>query len=191
MMIIVATVSSIYGLGSPKSYEDLTVRIARDEPLERDDLLAALVAIQYERGDIAFERGRFRVRGDVVEIWPAYDDEVIRVEFFGDEIEQISTVHSLTGEVIGRHNYLNIYPAKHFVVDEPTLEQAIHLIRDDLDIRYQELLNQNAVVEAQRLKSRTTYDLEMPETVGYCPGIENYSRYLAGRPANARPLPSV
>ena len=186
-VIIVATVSSIYGLGSPKSYEDLTVSIALDEPIERDEFLKALVAIQYDRGDIAFERGRFRVRGDIVEVWPAYDDEVIRVEFFGDDIEQISTIHSLTGEVLGRHNYLNIYPAKHFVVDEPTLEQAIGQIKDDLDIRYQELLNDNAIVEAQRLKSRTTYDLEMLETVGYCSGIENYSRYLAGRPAHARP----
>jgi len=186
-VIIVASVSSIYGLGSPKSYQDLTVEISVEEEIERDELLARLVAIQYARGDIDFQRGKFRVRGDVVEIWPAYDDEVIRVEFFGDEIEAISRVHTLTGEIIGRHQHLNVYPAKHFVVDEPTLDQAVDHIEADLDARYRELLNQGALLEAQRLKSRTAYDLEMLREVGYCNGIENYSRYLSGRGAGDRP----
>jgi excinuclease ABC subunit B len=186
-VIIVASVSSIYGLGSPKAYQDLTVNLQVGQEIERDAMLAALVAIQYNRGDIAFERGRFRVRGDVVEIWPAYDDQVVRVEFFGDEIEAITRVHALTGEVLGRHESLNIYPAKHFVVDEPTLEQSLGSIQADLDARYHELMQQGALVEAQRLLSRTKYDLEMLSEVGTCPGIENYSRYLSGRAPGERP----
>ena len=186
-VIIVASVSSIYGLGSPKSYEDLTVQIQVGAEVERDTMLLELVAIQYKRSDIAFARGKFRVRGDVVEVWPAYDDTVIRIEFFGDEIERICTVHSLTGEVVGEHERLNIYPAKHFVVEENTLEKAVDQIRADLKLRHTELLNQGALVEAQRLQARTQYDIEMLEEVGYCSGIENYSRYLSGRGAGERP----
>ena len=186
-VIIVATVSSIYGLGSPKSYADLTVFLEIGQEIERDDLLRELVKIQYSRGDIAFERGKFRVRGDVVELWPAYDDTVIRVEFFGDEIEGISTVHALTGEILGRHQRLSIYPAKHFVVEEATLEDALGDIRQDLDLRLSELRKAGALLEAERLRSRTEYDLEMLEEVGYCSGIENYSRYLSGRLPGERP----
>lgn len=186
-VLIVASVSSIYGLGSPRAYEDLTVVLDRTLPLERDAFLESLVAIQYSRGDLDFRRGRFRVRGDTVEVWPAYDDQVLRVEFFGDQIEQIASVHALTGEVLGRHERLNIYPAKHFVVDEPTLEQAVTAIEQDLQLRYAELLGQGALVEAQRLMARTRYDLEMLNEVGYCSGIENYSRYLSGRQAGDRP----
>ena len=186
-VIIVASVSAIYGLGSPKSYEDLTVTIAVGETIERDEMLRQLVTIQYERGDIDFKRGKFRVRGDVVELWPAYDDEVVRIEFFGDDIEAISTVHSLTGEITGRFERMNLYPAKHFVVDEPTLEDSIGHIEHDLNIRHAELMKQGALVEAQRLHSRTSYDIEMLKEVGYCSGIENYSRYLSGRQAEERP----
>lgn len=186
-VIIVASVSSIYGLGSPKAYQDLTVQLAIGLETERDELLRELVAVQYSRGDVDFSRGKFRVRGDTVEIWPAYDDEVVRVDFFGDEIEGISRVHALTGEILGQHDRLNIYPAKHFVVDEPTLEQSLGQIEHDLEVRHKELIQAGAIVEAQRLLSRTKYDLEMLSEVGYCQGIENYSRYLAGRPAGARP----
>ena len=187
-VIIVASVSSIYGLGSPKAYEDLTVCCQVGLEIERDALLAQLVAIQYARGDLNFGRGKFRVRGDVVEIWPAYDDTVIRFDFFGDEIEDIATVHAITGEILGHHERMNIYPAKHFVVEENTLDAACLQIEKDLDERYKELLNQNAVLEAQRLKSRTEYDIEMLREVGYCSGIENYARYLSGRPAGSRPF---
>ena len=186
-VIIVASVSSIYGLGSPKAYEDLTVCCQVGLEIERDALLAQLVAIQYARGDLNFGRGKFRVRGDVVEIWPAYDDTVIRFDFFGDEIEDIATVHAITGEILGHHERMNIYPAKHFVVEENTLDAACLQIEKDLDERYKELLNQNAVLEAQRLKSRTEYDIEMLREVGYCSGIENYARYLSGRPPGSRP----
>jgi len=186
-VVIVASVSSIYGLGSPKAYEDMTVELAVGEERERDEVLADLVAIQYVRGDVDFARGRFRVRGDVVEVWPAYDDEVIRIEFFGDEIEALTTVHSLTGEIVGRHERINLYPAKHFVVDEPTLEQAIGEIRTELDTRHRELMRGGHLLEAERLLARTSYDLEMLEEVGYCNGIENYSRYLSGRGAGERP----
>ncbi|MFW5844669.1 MAG: excinuclease ABC subunit UvrB [Planctomycetota bacterium] len=186
-VIIVASVSSIYGLGSPKAYEDLTVPVQVGQEVARDALLMDLVAIQYKRSDVDFARGRFRVRGDVVEVWPAYDDSAIRIEFFGDEVERICTVHSLTGEVLGEFERLNIYPAKHFVVEDQTLEQAIGQIKADLKERHTQLLNQGALVEAQRLLARTQYDIEMLEEVGYCSGIENYSRYLSGRGAGERP----
>ncbi|NRA36679.1 MAG: excinuclease ABC subunit UvrB [Planctomycetes bacterium] len=186
-VIIVASVSSIYGLGSPAAYEGLTVTCHVGLEIERDLLLTQLVSIQYSRGDMNFQRGRFRVRGDVVELWPAYEDTIIRIGFFGDEIEEIATVHAISGEILGRHEQMNIYPAKHFVVEEATLDGACDQIERDLEIRYKELLNKKAVLEAQRLKSRTEYDLEMLREVGYCNGIENYSRYLSGREAGLRP----
>ncbi|HYE06455.1 MAG TPA: excinuclease ABC subunit UvrB [Planctomycetota bacterium] len=186
-VIIVASVSSIYGLGSPKSYEDLTVTLAVGETIERDAVLRRLLDIQYNRSDLGFQRGKYRVRGDVVEIWPAYDDTVVRIEFFGDELSSLSTVHALTGEVLGRHERLNIYPAKHFVVEEQTLEGAVKAIEEELDTRHTQLMRQGALVEAQRLLSRTRYDIEMLREVGYCNGIENYSRHLTGRRAGERP----
>jgi len=188
-VIIVASVSSIYGLGSPAVYEDLTVQCQIGQVIERDSLLRELVSIQYSRGDMNFQRGRFRVRGDVVEIWPAYDDTVIRLDFFGDEITDIATVYAISGEILGHHDKMNIYPAKHFVVEENTLDAACEQIEVDLKIRYKELLNQKALLEAQRLKSRTEYDIEMLREVGYCncSGIENYARYLSGRPPGSRP----
>ncbi len=186
-VLIVASVSSIYGLGSPRSYQDLTIELAVGLQMSREEFLDRLVAIQYNRGDLAFQRGKFRVRGDAVDLWPAYDDTAIRVVFFGDEIEEIATVHTLTGEIQGRHERLNIYPAKHFVVDEPTVERALAGIRDELATRHHELIVQGALLEAQRLQSRTTYDLEMLEEVGTCQGIENYSRHLTGRKPGERP----
>ena len=186
-VIIVASVSSIYGLGSPGAYQDLTVPVAVGQPLARDDFLSALVNIQYSRGDLGFQRGRFRVRGDVVEIWPAYDDQAIRVSFFGDEVEEIATVNTLTGEILGQHEKLNVYPAKHIVVHEATVDAAIGGIKDELDQRHRELMQQGALVEAQRLLARTTHDLEMMAEVGYCSGIENYARHLTGRKPGERP----
>jgi excinuclease ABC subunit B len=186
-VIIVASVSSIYGLGSPSSYQDLTVKTEVGMQVNRDDLLRELLKIQYSRGDLNFQRGKYRVRGDVVELWPAYDDAAIRISFFGDEIEEIATINTLTGEILGRHEKLNIYPAKHFVVEEQTLEKAITDIEKELVERHRELMSVDALVEAQRLQSRTAYDIEMLREVGTCPGIENYSRHLTGRKAGDRP----
>ena len=186
-VIIVASVSSIYGLGSPNSYQDLTVETHVGMKVARDDLLREIIKIQYSRGDLNFQRGKFRVRGDVVELWPAYDDQAIRLSFFGDEIEEIATVDTLTGEVLGRHDKLNIYPAKHFVVEEQTLQKAVYDIEAELEVRHRELMAVGALVEAQRLQSRTRYDVEMLREVGTCPGIENYSRHLTGRKPGERP----
>jgi excinuclease ABC subunit B len=186
-VIIVASVSSIYGLGSPSSYQDLTVGVAVGQQIDRDALLDQLIDIQYNRGDLNFQRGKFRVRGDVVELWPAYEDTVVRIEFFGDQIEGIATVHALTGEVVGRHERLNVFPAKHFVVEEQTLEKAVVAIEQELDHRHRQLVDKGAAVEAQRLLSRTRYDLEMLREVGYCNGIENYSRHFTGRKPGERP----
>jgi excinuclease ABC subunit B len=186
-VIIVASVSSIYGLGSPNSYQDLTVPMQVGQMVARDDLLRELLKIQYSRGDLNFQRGKYRVRGDVVELWPAYEDTAVRIGFFGDQIEEISTIDTLTGEVLGRHERLNIYPAKHFVVEEQTVEKAVRDIEAELEVRHRELIAQGALVEAQRLLSRTRYDLEMLREVGTCPGIENYSRHLTGRKAGERP----
>jgi len=186
-VIIVASVSSIYGLGSPNSYQDLTVNIHVGQQIERDALLLQLVHIQYNRGDLNFQRGKYRVRGDVVELWPAYDDTVVRIEFFGDQVEGIRTVHSLTGEILGKHERMNIYPAKHFVVEEQTLQGALGAIKAELDERHHQLMVQGHLVEAQRLLARCTYDLEMLKEVGYCNGIENYARHLTGRKPGERP----
>lgn len=186
-VVIVASVSSIYGLGSPRAYADLTVPLAVGQPGGREPVLLNLVAIQYRRSDLDFRRGTFRVRGDVVEIWPAYDDTAVRLTFFGDDLEEIATIQTLTGTVLGKHQQLNIYPAKHFVVDEPTLERSIGGIRDELAERHAELVRQGAALEAQRLLARTTYDIEMLTETGTCPGIENYSRHLTGRKAGERP----
>ncbi len=185
---IVASVSAIYGLGSPSAYQDLTLVLERGATLPRADLIRALIDIQYQRGDLDFHRGRFRVRGDVVELWPAYDDIAIRISLFGDEIEELATVAPLTGEVLGRHDRLQVYPAKHFVVGEATLEQAIATIGAELDQRHGELQRQGALVEAQRLLARTRHDLDLLRETGTCPGIENYSRHLTGRGPGERPF---
>ena len=186
-VLIVASVSAIYGLGNPKEYQDLTLPLQVGQQGDRDIVLRRLVDMQYQRGDLDFQRGRYRVRGDVVEIWPAYEDTAIRLAFFGEELEEIASVNTLTGEVLGRHERLNIYPAKHFVVQEATLEQAIGGIRDELAVRLGELTAAGKLLEAQRLQSRTTYDLDMLSEVGTCQGIENYSRHLTGRKPGERP----
>jgi excinuclease ABC subunit B len=187
-VIIVASVSCIYGLGSPEEYRDLVVSLRVGMELERDHLLRKLVDIQYVRNDIDFQRGTFRVRGDVVEIFPASRDEhCIRVEFFGDEIDRIREVDALTGEIIGEREHAAIFPASHFVTREEKMRLAIQSIEQELEERLRELREQGKLLEAQRLEQRTRYDLEMMREMGFCSGIENYSRHLTLRPPGSTP----
>jgi excinuclease ABC subunit B len=186
-VVIVATVSAIYGLGDPVSYKEQMVTLTEGQRIERDDILRALVRIQYGRNDVAFERGTFRVRGDTVEIFPAYEEQGVRVEMWGNDIERISKINVLTGETIAQLERAAVYPAKHFVTQRPTLERAVKLIRAELVDRLAELRNAGKLLEAQRLESRTNFDVEMMLEIGTCAGIENYSRHLAGREAGERP----
>jgi excinuclease ABC subunit B len=186
-VIIVATVSAIYGLGDPVSYREQMVTLNRGQRIARDDILRSLVKIQYSRNDVAFERATFRVRGDTVEILPAYEEQGVRVEMWGDEIERISKIDPLTGEVIANLEKAAIYPAKHFVTSRPTIQKAIELIRAELVERLTELRSTGKLLEAQRLESRTNFDIEMMLEIGTCAGIENYSRHLSGRAAGERP----
>ncbi len=190
-VIIVASVSCIYGLGSPEAYYGMLVQAELGKDLPRDHLLARLVEIQYERNDIDFHRGTFRVRGDVVEVFPVYEgDRAIRIEFFGDTVEAISAVDPLRGKVIESLEKVAIYPSSHYVTPRQGLERALELIEDELEERLKELYSQNKLVEAQRLEQRTRYDLEMLREMGHCTGIENYSRHLAGRAAG-EPSPTL
>jgi excinuclease ABC subunit B len=186
-VIIVATVSAIYGLGDPVSYREQMVTLTRGQRIPRDDILRSLVKIQYSRNDVAFDRATFRVRGDTVEILPAYEEQGVRVEMWGDEIERISKIDPLTGEVIANLEKAAIYPAKHFVTSRPTIQRAVELIRSELAERLSELRNTGKLLEAQRLESRTNFDIEMMLEIGTCAGIENYSRHLSGRAAGERP----
>ena len=186
-VIIVATVSAIYGLGDPVTYRETMVTLHRGQKIARDDILRSLVKIQYSRNDVAFDRGNFRVRGDTVEIFPAYEEQAVRVEMWGDEIEKVSKINPLTGETITELQKAAVYPAKHFVTTRPTLERAIALIRGELADRLAELRAANKLLEAQRLESRTHFDVEMMLEIGTCPGIENYSRHLSGRESGDRP----
>jgi excinuclease ABC subunit B len=186
-VIIVATVSAIYGLGDPVSYREQMVTLLQGQRIPRDEILRALVRIQYNRNDVSFDRGTFRVRGDTVEIFPAYEEQGVRVEMWGDEIERISKINVLTGETIASLQRAAIYPAKHFVTERPTLERAVKIIRAELDERLAELKGAGKLLEAQRLESRTNFDIEMMLEIGTCAGIENYSRHLAGRAAGERP----
>jgi excinuclease ABC subunit B len=179
--IIVASVSCIYGLGDPDAYYNMVAFVERGQQLSRTSLLKKLVEIQYQRNDIAFERGMFRVRGDVVEIYPVYQEKAIRIEFWGDEIESISTIDPLLGEVIDTHERLPIYPKSHYVMPQDTLKRAIKTIKEELDEWEPKLIEQGKLLEAQRLHQRTLYDIEMLKELGYCHGIENYSRHLTGR----------
>jgi excinuclease ABC subunit B len=187
-VIIVASVSCIYGIGSPAEYEAMHIFFASGDDYGRDTLLRKLVEIQYERNDIDFHRGTFRVRGDTVEIFPAHDDEkALRVEFFGDTIDAIAEIDPLRGQVLGRLQKCAIYPASHYVATRETLERAVEEIRVDLLERLQWFRGQNMLVEAQRLEQRTMFDLEMIEEMGFCQGIENYSRYFDGRKPGEAP----
>jgi excinuclease ABC subunit B len=186
--IVVASVSCIYGLGSPEDYEGMMLPVWVGQELRRDDLLASLVAMLFERNDIAFGRGKFRVRGDVVEIHPAFlDDTAIRVEFFGDEIDRISTIDSLTGTTMERVDKYTFFPAKQFVTSSDKLRKAVVEIRKELDQQIAKFESEGKLLEAQRLRMRTEYDLEMMQEMGFCQGIENYSRHLTGREPGARP----
>ena len=186
-VIIVATVSAIYGLGDPVAYREQMVTVTTGQRVNRDDLLRSLVRIQYNRNDVAFERGTFRVRGDTVEIFPAYEEQGVRVELWGDEVERISKINVLTGETIATLERAAVYPAKHFVTQRPTLERAVGRIREELNERLTEMRNNGRLLEAQRLESRTNFDIEMMLEIGTCAGIENYSRHLSGRVSGERP----
>jgi len=186
-VVIVASVSSIYGLGSPDEYKKLVVGLRKGDKLRRDHLLLKLVDVLYDRNDISFERGKFRVRGDSVELWPSYEEFAYRIEMWGDEIEQISIIKPVTGEVIQTVDFVFIYPAKHFVMFENRIQQAIRTIRAELEEQLALFQSQGKLLEAQRLSARTRFDLEMLQEVGHCPGIENYSRPLSGKPPGATP----
>ena len=187
-VIIIASVSCIYGLGSPEEYREMVVSLRTGMELERNQLLRKLVDIQYDRNDIDFKRGTFRVRGDVVEIFPASRDEhCIRVEFFGDEIDRIREVDALTGEILGERNHIAIFPASHFVTREEKMKVAIENIEKELEEQLEKLRENNKLLEAQRLEQRSRYDLEMMREMGFCSGIENYSRHLTLRPPGSTP----
>jgi len=188
-VVIVASVSCIYGLGSPEAYFDMLVFLERGELAERDKLLRKLVDIQYERNDYDFHRGTFRVRGDVIEIFPAYEESrALRVELFGDEVERISEIDPLRGKSLRELDKVAIYPASHYVTKPDQLKRAIDAARDELRERLEQLRGESKLLEAQRLEQRTMYDLELLEEMGFCPGIENYSRHLTGRaPGQAPP----
>ena len=186
-VVIVASVSCIYGLGSPADYRAMVVGMRRGEQTDRDELLRKLIDVQYERNDIEFARAKFRVRGDCVELWPSYEEYAFRIEFWGDEIEKLSIINPTSGEVISQEDELFVYPAKHFVLPEERIESAVASIREELELRLEELKNQGKLLEAQRLNARTRFDIEMLTEAGYCPGVENYSRPLSGRPPGSTP----
>ncbi|MFN6191640.1 MAG: excinuclease ABC subunit UvrB [Planctomycetia bacterium] len=186
-VIVVASVSCIYGLGSPDDYRAMVVRLASGVQLGRDRLLEKLVAVHYERSDMALERGKFRVRGDSIDIWPPYDELAVRVEFWGDTVESIAVIHPTSGEVAARKDEMYFYPARHFVMPEDRIRAAVSTIRAELDARLDELKSQGKLLEAQRLNARTRFDIEMLMEAGFCPGIENYSRPLSGRAPGSTP----
>jgi excinuclease ABC subunit B len=186
-VIVVASVSSIYGLGSPEDYKKMMVDLRQGQMVDRDDMLARLVDIQYERSDMQPARGKFRVRGDSVEIWPSAEEFALRVEFWGDEIEQLSIINPTSGEVIEQRAQLFVYPAKHFVLPEQRIEQAVAEIRAELGQQLDRFRKEGKLLEAERLAARTRYDIEMLQEASYCPGIENYSRPLSGRAPGSPP----
>jgi len=186
-VIVVASVSCIYGLGTPQEYVDRMVRLKVGQEIERDTLLRRFVEIQYTRNDLAFTRGTFRVRGDTVEIFPVYEELAVRIEMFGDEIERLMTLHPITGEVVTEDEELYVFPASHYVAGPERMEKAITGIELELADRLAELERQGKMLEAQRLRMRTSYDIEMMRQVGFCSGIENYSRHIDGRPPGSAP----
>ncbi|MFM7542734.1 MAG: excinuclease ABC subunit UvrB [Actinomycetales bacterium] len=186
-VIVVATVSCIYGLGTPQEYIDRMIRIGIGDTIERNSLLRRFVEIQYKRNDVAFERGTFRVRGDTIEIIPVYEELAIRIEMFGDEIEKLTTLNPLTGEIVSEVGEIFIFPATHYSASPETMKRAMSKIEDELAIRLKELENQNKLLEAQRLRMRTQFDLEMMAQLGFCSGIENYSRHIDGREPGSAP----
>lgn len=185
--LVVATVSSIFGLGTPEEYIAQMVTVKLGDMMDRDELLRQFVQMQYARNDADFHRGTFRVRGDTVEIIPMYEELAVRIEFFGDEIDSIQTLHPLTGHVVRNEEEMYIFPASHYVAGDDRMARAIHDIEDELRVRLEELESQDKLLEAQRLRMRTTYDLEMMQQMGYCNGIENYSRHIDGRAPGSAP----
>src|ERR687894_611047 len=186
-VIVVATVSAIYGLGTPQEYVSRMIRLRVGDEIDRDALLRRLVGIQYARNDLAGSRGTFRVRGDTLEVFPMYEELAVRVEFFGDEIERLSTLHPLTGEVVTEDEEMYLFPASHYVAGPDRMERAISGIESELDQRLGELERHNKLLEAQRLRMRTSYDIEMMRQIGTCSGIENYSRHIDGRGPGSPP----
>ncbi len=186
-VIVVASVSCIYGLGNPEDYKAMMVSLSVGEIVDRDEILGKLIDVQYERNDHDPARGKFRVRGDSVEVWPAYEEFAYRLEFWGDEVEKLSIINPVSGQVVDYLQQIYIYPAKHFVLPEERIEKAIDDIRKELSGRLEELKSAGKLLEAQRLSARTRYDLEMMAEMGYCPGIENYSRPLSGRAPGVAP----
>ena len=186
-VVVVATVSCIYGIGSPREYDEQKVSLRRGEQIERDDILRALIDIYYSRNDFELQRGCFRVRGDIVEIVPGSEDRAVRIEMFGDEIEGIYLIDALTGEVLEPREHVSLFPAKAYVTDEERTEQACEQILVELEHHLLDLRTENKLVEAQRLETRTKYDVELIREVGFCPGIENYSRYMDGRQPGSAP----
>ena len=186
-VIVVASVSCIYGLGSPEDYQKMMVSLRVGETIDRDEMLLKLVNVLYERSDLDLTRGKFRARGDSVECWPAYEEFGYRIEFWGDEVEQLSVIDPTSGEIIDQLKEVFIYPAKHFVMPEERLEASVDAIQEELEQRLEWFRNQGKLLEAQRLGARTRFDIEMLKEVGHCPGIENYSRHLSGREAGQTP----
>ena len=186
-VVVVSSVSCIYGLGTPQSYLDRSIVLRVGEEVERDRFLRLLVDVQYERNDIDFKRGTFRVKGDTVDIIPAYEEVAVRVEFFGDEVDSLYYIHPLTGDVISQEDEVRIFPATHYVATDERMEKAVEAIKEELADRLEELESKGKLLEAQRLRMRTEYDLEMIQQVGFCSGIENYSRHMDGRPAGSAP----
>ncbi len=186
-VIVVASVSAIYGLGDPREYRDLLVLLERGQVISRDEIMAALVDIQYSRNNYEFKRGTIRVRGDVVEVFPAYEEQAVRIELWGNEVDRLTKIDPLTGEVIAELERAAIYPATHYAIGEAALDRAIVSIERELKERLAELKSENRLLEAQRLQHRTRYDLEMLREMGFCSGIENYSRHFSGRKAGERP----
>lgn len=186
-VVIVASVSCIFGLGSPDSYKKSVMPIRKDLPTERDDMLKRLIELQYTRNDFDFKRGTFRVRGDVVELHPSYEEFAYRIEFFGDEVTNIDAINPLTGELLSTHDSIFIYPAVHYVMPEDARERGVQSIKEELEMRVMTLRGQGKLLEAQRLLARTKYDLEMIQEVGFCSGIENYSRHFDGRKPGDKP----
>lgn len=186
-VIVVATVSCIYGLGTPQEYVDRMIRLRVGESIERNSLLRKFVDIQYKRNDIAFERGTFRVRGDTIEIIPMYEELALRIEMFGDEIERIMTLHPLTGEIFREESEMYVFPATHYAAGPETMERAIVDIEKEMELRVSEFEKSGKLLEAQRIRMRTTFDIEMMRQLGFCSGIENYSRHLDGREPGSAP----
>ncbi len=186
-VIVVATVSCIYGIGNPSDYRGMRVEVKVGDTLDPREVMRRLVALQYERNDAVLERSNFRAKGDVLEIYPSYSTDAVRIEFFGDEVERIRRIHPLTGETLEELEFCQIYPAKYFVMPEERMRSALQLIRDELEVTYEGFQKAGKPLEAERIRSRTEYDLEMLREMGYCPGIENYSRHLSGRAEGERP----